>query len=292
MGQRGRQPMIMTMAVTTRRQSVAADEQRPRGFSLVELLVVVGIIGVLLAVLVPTLSQARKRAQAVGCTSSLRQLYVASLLFTHDHGGHLPRPHQASEMSSDPAAVKVCAWLQLRADAAGHADFADDAGVLWKYLEGGQARRQTVVTCPGDAGERPVGWPISDEYPRNFSYSMNWLIASATDAARSPSGTPFLIGIRFQCVQRPAEKIMWYEELAPNDTWNMTQFNLADLPASRHGLDPAGDPRRTLPNRAYTGGGRGNYCFFDGHVESMTPQQILDPRYSELHRPLIPGDPT
>jgi prepilin-type N-terminal cleavage/methylation domain-containing protein/prepilin-type processing-associated H-X9-DG protein len=262
-----------------------------RGFTLVELLVVVGIVAVLGALLVPTLSRARKRAQATGCASNLRELYVSSLLFANDHGGHLPRPHRVEELSSNPAAAKVCVWLNLRADAAGHADFGEDAGVLWRYLDGGLARRQAVVLCPGDTGERPIGWPVSEEYPRNFSYSMNWLIVSVKDAARSAGGSPFLPGIRFQYVQRPAERIMWYEELAPNDTWNLTQLNLADAPAARHGLDPSGDPRRVLPNRSYTDGGRGNFCFFDGHVELLSPQQVLDPRYSELHRPLVPADP-
>ena len=270
--------------------AVGRAEAAP-AFTLVELFVVVGIVAVLAAILIPTLARARKKAQAVGCASNLRQLYVSSLLFANDNDGHLPRPHRVEEQSADAAAAKVCGWLSLRADAAGHADFADEAGVLWKYLGGGRERRQAVVTCPGDAGERPMGWPASDEYPRNFTYATNWLVASAKDAARSPDGAPFLPGIRFQCVLRPADKIMWYEELAPNDTWNSSQLNIADAPAARHGLDHSSDPRRLPPTRAYTDGGRGNYCFFDGHVESMTPQQILDPRNSELHRPLVPGDP-
>src|SRR3954465_14559266 len=126
-------------------------------FTLVELLVVIAILAVLIAMLLPALGRARRKAQGVSCASNLRQLYMASLAFAQDHGGHLPRPHQWSDVSGNSDAARVCVWLNLRADASGHADFSDEAGVLWHYLEGGPARRQEVITCPGDAGESANG---------------------------------------------------------------------------------------------------------------------------------------
>jgi prepilin-type N-terminal cleavage/methylation domain-containing protein len=73
-----------------------------RAFTLVELLVVIGIIALLLSILLPSLNKARRNAESVACASNMRQLYLASAMFAGDNKGHLPRPYSAGELSSDP----------------------------------------------------------------------------------------------------------------------------------------------------------------------------------------------
>ena len=67
--------------------------RRCRGFTLVELLVVVGIIAVLIAILMPALRRARQAAYEASCASNLRQLMMGALMFANEHKGHLPGGH-------------------------------------------------------------------------------------------------------------------------------------------------------------------------------------------------------
>ena len=56
-------------------------------FTLVELLVVIAIIGILAALLLPVLSQAKARARRIECVSDLKEIGLASHIFANDHGG-------------------------------------------------------------------------------------------------------------------------------------------------------------------------------------------------------------
>lgn len=96
----------------------AGAGRSPRAYSLVEMLVVLGIAGVLMGFLLPVVSKARRAAKAATCVSNLHQIAVAFHVYAGDNWGRLPDPGAADET-----------WET----------------VMWPYL-----RMSDVFRCPSD----------------------------------------------------------------------------------------------------------------------------------------------
>src|SRR3989442_12909634 len=68
--------------------------KRRGAFTLIELLVVIAIIAILASILFPVFAQAREKARSTSCTSNLKQLSLAWLMYAQDYDEALPMTAQ------------------------------------------------------------------------------------------------------------------------------------------------------------------------------------------------------
>jgi len=116
-----------------------------RAFTLVELLVVIGIIALLIAILFPALRRAKESANAAQCSSNLRQLMMGFLMFANEHKGHLPGNYwDAQAQQPDPEKRD---WLLGDNPGQGNPvqQLADgpEKGTIYKYVN-----NKAVYLCP------------------------------------------------------------------------------------------------------------------------------------------------
>ncbi|QNN23347.1 DUF1559 domain-containing protein [Planctomycetales bacterium ZRK34] len=112
-----------------------------RGFTLIELLIVVAIIALLIAILMPTLRNAKEAAKRVVCAAHLKNIGLAMHYYADDHRRHIPPSGNAGQY-----VAATTSWIQA---AAGQ---MESYGVLHPYLN-----EPTLYGCPSaeSAGYAP-----------------------------------------------------------------------------------------------------------------------------------------
>ncbi len=112
-----------------------------RGFTLIELLVVIAIIAILAAMLLPALSRAKAAGRRAVCTSNMRQLLTAWLMYTHDYNGLL--------IHNLDFGIGKDAWVNGGGDQSVKTTAGIETGLLFPYV-----KATGVYRCPAD--DRPV----------------------------------------------------------------------------------------------------------------------------------------
>lgn len=169
-----------------------------QGFSLVELLVVVAVIGILISLLLPVLAKGKLRAQQSECVSNLRQIGLCFRMFSDEHDNRLP--------------------MQESVRRGGTLEFVN-RGETWRHFQvmSNLLVNPKLLVCPADLGRSVANW--SQLGNRNTSYFVgvdarigqaNHLLAGDRNLITPGYQTPGLVPMRTNLTA------FWSDELHQN----------------------------------------------------------------------------
>lgn len=138
-------------------------DSKGSGFTVIELVLVIGIVGCLVALMMPTLTSMRRNADSVTCTANLRQIGISAQLYAGEHEQTLPTiepwPSEPVYTPTDGAmnlvdALKLygvtTATLQCRSDMTGPNYFAKEkSSYQWCPMANGQNVRSVKLVWGG-----------------------------------------------------------------------------------------------------------------------------------------------
>ena len=226
------------------------------GFTLIELMVVIGIVAVLLALIFPAVTAVKASAQRIYCANNLRHLYLANTMYADDHGYYV---------AASPGMIgsNNKRWHGSRPDR--NKPFDDKNGPLAPYL--GQTG---IRHCPSFRSARKSTESHAFEsgcggygYNSLGAGSQTWelgLCKAAMEHGMTPSD-----------IQKPGLTIMFADCAFPQPYGSnpeyLVEYSFAEpfrwvfSPGSSSGFSP--DPSIHFRHR-----GRANVVWCDGHVSS------------------------
>jgi prepilin-type N-terminal cleavage/methylation domain-containing protein/prepilin-type processing-associated H-X9-DG protein len=235
----------------------------PLAFTLIELLVVIAIIAMLAALLLPVLSRAKARAQGAVCMSNLRQLQLAWLYYTHDHGDLLPPNWSGVEAGRDPRFPSWVEGIMTYETSLGYAQWLSDStntlilltnkvGRIGPYL-----KTAGVFKCPGDRSWVLLG---GGKHPRVRSYGMNTYMGCSGELLPDQLVPPYHLFRRMSdLVAPPPSKALVFIDIHEDYIYG-PGFDVRPPPVRAY------DAWEQAPASRHSG--VGPLSFADGHVES------------------------
>jgi len=245
---------------TTARRRRPRPHHRRRAFTLVELLVVIGIITLQISILLPVLARARSHAQLVRCANNLRSMAQASIMYANDNRGIVP--HDRLIQSGSLFALQLAPYLGQRNIP------PDDKLRDPSWMAANFYNHLPVFQCPVHPRDWVVEYTINTIDFAGYLRTRDYVPPSPDNEVRRfvPAEAAFLME------QPHGEGYTFYLHGVDMDTWGIWH-------AGQMTYDENGNPN-AKPNMVWSTDrhhdGKTPFAFLDGHVEIrwITPGDI------------------
>jgi len=248
----------------------SAHRSSNKGFTLVELLVVIGIIALLISILLPSLSRARETANRVKCGSNLRQIGQAMQLYANENQGNYPRTYY--NIANGPI-VNTQGSSETQPFRTGSQVQTNNIGSAMFLLLRTQDITSAVFVCPSSNSE-PDGFtsatPIANkgnvQYQCNFSGANSAISRNCSYSMQNmyPQTTAVNGGFRWTNTLTADYAIMADINPGSGVTNGASLINVTTTSSAKQLQDGANSPNHQRQGQ--------NVMFGDGHVEfNQTP---------------------
>lgn len=235
----------------------AAIHGKDDGFSLLELLVVIGIISILAALLLPALGRARLQARSMECVNNLRQLFLANTMFAAEHNGMFA----PAAKDLDDTSGGTQRWHGVRPSPDG--DFDPRRGPLAEYLADSR-----VKSCPVfiEFQERDEVDNAFESGTGGYGYNLPYVGGVAFVEEFPESLRRGVIDAR---IQNPSDTIMFADAALPQPGY-IIEYGFIEPPHFVTPEHPHGNPGAGFasPSIHFRHNKRANVLWADGHVTS------------------------